>query len=59
VYSEAIGAVLLESTDLNPVYTFQGDELYVRAVVTSSRDEANPIVPGTKARAWTQPAVAP
>lgn len=59
VYSEAIGAVLLESTDLDPVYRFQGDELYVRAVVTSSKDEENPIVPGTKARAWTQPAVAP
>ncbi len=58
VYSEAIGAVLLESTDLNPAYAFQGDELYVRTVVTSSRDEENPIVPGTKARAWTQPAVA-
>lgn len=57
-YSDAIGQLLLESTETSPAYTFQGDELYVRAVVTASRDEENPIVPGTKARAWTQPCVA-
>lgn len=50
-----IGEVLAQSTDLNPSYVFQGNELYVRAVVTSS---AAPAVPGEAAyqQAWTQPA---
>ena len=50
-----IGEVLAQSTDLNPSYVFQGDDLYVRAVVTSS---AAPAVPGEAAyqQAWTQPA---
>lgn len=50
-----IGEVLAQSTDLNPSYVFQGSELYVRAVVTSS---AAPAVPGEAAyqQAWTQPA---
>ncbi|MBN8456868.1 MAG: hypothetical protein J0M04_03415 [Verrucomicrobia bacterium] len=50
-----IGEVLAQSTDLNPSYVFQGNELYVRAVVTSS---AAPAVPGEAVyqQAWTQPA---
>ena len=50
-----IGEVLSEVSGLNPSYTLKGDELYVRAVITSS---GAPEVPSTEAefkRAWTQP----
>lgn len=36
-------------------YQLDGDELYVRAVVTSSRDHPNPSVKAQKEQAWTQP----
>jgi hypothetical protein len=50
-----IGEVLAEVTGPRPSYRMRGDELYVRAVVTSSRA---PEVPTTEAefqQAWTQP----
>ncbi len=50
-----IGEVLAEVPGLHPTYTLKGDELYVRAVVTSS---GQPEVPSTESgfkRAWTQP----
>jgi hypothetical protein len=50
-----IGEVLAEVTGTSPAYTLRGDELYVRAVVTSS---AAPVVPSPEfgyQRAWTQP----
>jgi len=50
-----IGEVLREETGLNPACTLRGDELYIRAVVTSS---GKPEVPSTECafkRAWTQP----
>jgi len=50
-----IGEVLLETTDNPAVYEYQGDELYVRAVVTSSVDHPNPYAEGDKETAWTQP----
>jgi hypothetical protein len=36
-------------------YTLKGDELYVRAVVTSSKPPAVPSYANQKAQAWTQP----
>lgn len=36
-------------------YVCQGDELYVRAVVTSSRDHPDPSFAGQRQQAWTQP----
>ena len=45
-----------ETTDLSPSYQFTGDELYVRAVVSSSVRHPNPTAPGDVERAWTQPA---
>ena len=49
------GEVLLE-TQQNPArYEFTGDELFVRAVVTSSRDHPDPYRAGDKEQAWTQP----
>lgn len=50
-----IGEVFAEISGLNPIYTLKGDELYVRAVVTSS---GTPAVPGPEQefkQAWTQP----
>jgi len=38
-------------------YAFDGTELYVRAVVTSSRLHPNPSQPGEFERAWVQPVV--
>lgn len=50
-----IGEVLAEVSGSRPRYQFRGDELYVRAVVTST---GRPLVPSTEfefKRAWTQP----
>jgi hypothetical protein len=49
------GEVLMETTDNPAVYAFGGDELYVRAVVTSSVDHPNPYAEGDKEAAWAQP----
>ncbi len=54
-YSEQIGELLAEVSGLQPSYRFTGDELYVRAVVTSSRPHPNPTVPGDVEKAWIQP----
>jgi hypothetical protein len=56
-YSEDIGQVLYESTQLSPSYTCTGDELYVRAVVSSDRLHPNPTGPGDFEKVWTQPLV--
>ena len=46
----------LERTNINPaVYRFKGDELYVRAVVRSSRLHPRPYQKGDVETAWTQP----
>ncbi|MDA0338164.1 MAG: hypothetical protein O2782_23590 [bacterium] len=55
-YSDQIGQVLHETTELNPTYNCTGNELYVRAVVTSTRPHPNPTGPGDFEKAWTQPA---
>jgi hypothetical protein len=54
-YSKEIGAVLKTVEEPTATYEFTGDELYVRARVTSSRKHPNPSVPGEFERAWTQP----
>jgi hypothetical protein len=54
-YSDDIGVVLQESTDLAPRYSFKGDELYVRARVVSDRLQENPFAEGDREMAWTQP----
>ncbi|MDA1265112.1 MAG: hypothetical protein O2816_08555 [Planctomycetota bacterium] len=51
--------VLAETSDNPAVYAYQGDEVFVRAVVESSRDHPNPYKAGDKETAWTQPAVPP
>jgi len=50
-----IGVVLGQVQSMEPSYTFKGDELYVRAEITSSKKKANPYVAGEHERAWLQP----
>ena len=59
LYSNDIGAVLKSAEGTSASYTIDGSELYVRAVVTSSRLHPNPSEPGEFERAWVQPIVIP
>ncbi len=56
-YSAEIGKVLAQVSGTEAVYTMSGEELYVRAVVTSSKDHPNPSFKDQKEQAWTQPVV--
>ena len=56
-YSAEIGAVLAEVKGTSPDYTVDGDELYVRAKVMSSKPKENPYLVGEFEMAWTQPLV--
>ena len=58
IYSDDIGVVLATTTDNPAVYEPTGDELYVRARVTSSKLQDNPFAEGDYEMAWTQPYVA-
>ena len=53
--SDKVGAVFATSTGTSASYTLKGDELYVRAVVTSNKPPANPSFENQKQQAWTQP----
>lgn len=54
-YSADVGRVLATATGAAPQYVLKGDELYVRAVVTSSEKPANPAFANQFQQAWTQP----
>jgi hypothetical protein len=54
-YSRDIGQVFARVTGERASYTFKGDELYVRARVTSSKRKDNPYREGEFERAWIQP----
>ncbi len=56
-YSETIGAVLSEVKGSSPRYALKGDEIYVRARITSTKLQENPYAKGELAKAWTQPVV--
>jgi hypothetical protein len=56
-YSSDIGRVLATTTENPATYKFKGDELYVRARVTSSRLQPNPAEKGDLESAWIQPVV--
>lgn len=58
-YSNDVGRVLATVTGPNPRYTFQGDELYVRAKITSSQLHPNPSEVGDVECAWIQPVYGP
>ena len=54
-YSDDVGKVLATVEGVEARYVLTGEELYVRAVVTSSLPPENPSFPDQKAQAWTQP----
>ena len=54
-YSDDVGKVLATVEGTSPSYTLKGDELYVRAIINSSKEPAVPAYEGQKAQAWTQP----
>lgn len=56
-YSSDVGATLKTVKGASATYEFTGDELYVRAVVTSSLQHPNPSVKGQLQKAWVQPIV--
>ena len=56
-YSKDVGAVLAEVTGPKATYTLKGDELYVRAKITSSKPKPNASVADEVECAWTQPLV--
>jgi hypothetical protein len=58
-YSDEIGTVLKKVSGQSASYEFTGDEIYVRARVTSSRKHPNPSEPGEYERAWVQPVEGP
>ena len=57
IYSDDVGEVLYETTDVPAVYEFTGDEIYVRAKVTSSELKPEPFKEGDLEMGWTQPVV--
>ena len=56
-YSADIGTVLAKSDDLSPAYQLKGDELYVRARVTSSKAKQQVLEIPEVEQAWTQPLI--
>ncbi|HET6409822.1 MAG TPA: hypothetical protein VFG14_18170 [Chthoniobacteraceae bacterium] len=57
-YSKDIGTVLSSVDGTSARYALKGDEIYVRARITSSRQKADPSSAGEFEQAWTQPLVA-
>jgi hypothetical protein len=58
-YSPSIGEVFQSVTGTEARYTFRGDEIYVRARITSSALHPNPSEEGDHQQAWVQPVVGP
>ena len=56
-YSAEVGKVVAESESLEPSYRLTGNEIYVRARVTSTKQHPNPYQKGDVEVAWTQPMV--
>lgn len=52
---ERIGMRVAEIKGLTPSYAMEEDDLYVRAVVSSSEDHVDPSFENQKQQAWTQP----
>ena len=59
IYSADIGETLATVEGTKATYQFKGDEIYVRARVTSTADHPNPSEVGEKQRAWVQPVIGP
>lgn len=58
-YSDQIGRVLATAKGVKARYEMRGDEIYVRARVTSSALHPNPSEVGEFQRAWVQPVIGP
>lgn len=56
-YSPEVGKVVATADGPKATYTLTGNELYVRAKVTSSKPHPNPYAKGDTEVAWTQPVV--
>ncbi|MBX3437601.1 MAG: hypothetical protein KF861_08935 [Planctomycetaceae bacterium] len=56
-YSSDIGQVFATVRDTRATYTFRGDELYVRARITSDAKHPDPSEPDDFKQAWCQPVV--
>ena len=54
-YSQDVGKVLATETGLSVHYRLTGDELYVRATITSDQEPLNPTSESPYQKAWTQP----
>ena len=52
---EKVGIVFATVEGTNPSFRLTGNELYVRAIITSDRDHPNPSMKDQKEMAWTQP----
>jgi hypothetical protein len=59
LYSDDVGRVLKTISGPKAEYKFTGDEIYVRARVTSTRKHPNPSEIDEFERAWVQPVVGP
>jgi hypothetical protein len=55
IYSDDIGKALKTVEGASASYKLTGDELYVRAVVTSDQAPDDPSFEGQRQQAWTQP----
>lgn len=58
IYSDEVGKLLDKTTSTNPSYQFKGEDMYVRARITSDKLHPNPFKKGDFEMAWTQPAIA-
>jgi len=54
-----VGEILASTNELKPTYKMKGDELYIRARITSSRLHPNPFAKGDMEMAWVQPVLGP
>jgi hypothetical protein len=53
--NDRIGKLTKRQEGLSPSYTMNGNELYIRAVITSSKPHFDASFEGQKKQAWTQP----
>ena len=57
-YDNSVGEMLAEVSGTRPSYKLDGDEIYVRAKVVSTKPMGNPYREGEMECAWIQPVVA-
>ncbi len=57
IYSDRIGTVLTEVKGTRASYTMRGNEIYVRAKITSTKLKDNPSFEGEFEAAWVQPVI--